>query len=152
MEIKKLNKFLFVILALFLFACNNPQSENPPIIMDNLSLGHKTDMTLVDSTNGNLTFLDTVKINEFKYLVKCVYKNDYDYPFFQLIKNGDTIEFERNELYVTDSIYDINNDNRDDFNIKYQATKGFIIFSYLFDKETNKLSTKPDTIYITEPR
>lgn len=147
METRKLNKFLFVILLFLLLACKNFQSENSSIIMNDLSIGNRI-MTLVDSTNGNLIFENTIEINEIDYLIRCVHKQDDDYPFFQLINNKDTIEFEKNELYVTDFISDVNNDNRNDFNIKYQTTKGFIIFSYLFDKETNKLSITPDTIYI----
>lgn len=147
METKKLNNFLFAVPLLLIFACKNSQNENSSMIVRDLNIGNKTDMILVDSTDGNLIFIDTIEINKLQYIVQCVYKNDYDYPYFQLIKNGDTIEFDRNEFYITDSIYDINNDNRNDFNIMYQATQGFVIISYLFDKKTNKLSTIPDTIY-----
>lgn len=92
-----------------------------------------------------IVFSNEIKINDAIYCAKATYIDSESFGLYQLIMNNDTISFHKNELYVWDSIYDINNDGNVDFNIKHQATKGFIISSFLFNRKENRLFTIPIT-------
>jgi hypothetical protein len=102
-------------------------------------------VTTIIKENG-VMFIDTVNFNNIKYERQAISDYDLNYNIVRFINNEDTIEFEKDALFVRDSVYDINNDNEDDLNITYQATKGFITYSYLFNVEINKLSIIPDTL------
>jgi len=140
MEIKKLSSFfLFFLLLVLLISCNS-NTEND-VNKENAYNG----VTTIIKDNG-VMFIDTVNFNNIKYERQAISDYDLNYNIVRFINNEDTIEFEKDALFVRDSVYDINNDNEDDLNITYQATKGFITYSYLFNVEINKLSIIPDTL------
>jgi hypothetical protein len=140
MEIKKLSSFfLFFLLLVLLISCNS-NTEND-VNKENAYNG----VTTIIKENG-VMFIDTVNFNNIKYERQAISDYDLNYNIVRFINNEDTIEFEKDALFVRDSVYDINNDNEDDLNITYQATKGFITYSYLFNVEINKLSIIPDTL------
>ena len=87
-------------------------------------------------------FSDTLDFNEVYYVQQSVYYDSLDYEMVLLI-NKDTVQYYKNELYSSDSIYDMNNDQKDDLCVVYQSTNGFITCVYLFDAEKNALKTTP---------
>lgn len=140
MEIKKLSSCIpfFLLLVLFISCNNNTETDKTKACSYN-------GVTTVKKGNG-VMFIDTVEINNIRYTRQTISDYDLSYNIVRFINNEDTIEFEKDALFVRDSVYDINNDNKDDLNITYQATKGFITYSYLFNVENNQLSTIPDTL------
>lgn len=140
METKKLiSCFTFLLVVMFFISCNNKTINDKvtPHIYDGI--------TTVEIDNG-VMFIDSVEINNIIYIRQTISDYDLSYNVIRFINNEDTIEFEKDALFVRDSIYDTNNDYKDDLNITYQATRGFITYSFYFNIENNRLSTIPDTL------
>jgi len=132
---KKLNKFKFIVICILLFSCSTDTSN------------YYFNCKKIKETEKGVTFKKYISINNIYYSRLTVVNYDNDFDSIYLIKKNDTIKFEKDELYICDSIYDVNKDNKKDFNITYQSTKGNVIFSYLFDSISNGLSTTCDTLY-----
>lgn len=114
------------------------------------NLWSKGDVTTVKKENS-VMFIDTVEINNIKYIRQAVSDYNLNHNIVRLTVKNDTIEYEKDGLFINDSIYDINNDGMNDFIVKSQSTNGFVKFAYLFDKEHNLLTSKPDTLFNFTP-
>jgi hypothetical protein len=140
METKKLiSCFTFLLVVMFFISCNNKT------INDKVTPNIYDGITTVEIDNG-VMFIDSLEINNIIYIRQTISDYDLSYNVIRFINNEDTIEFEKDALFVRDSIYDTNNDYKDDLNITYQATRGFITYSFYFNIENNRLSTIPDTL------
>lgn len=145
METKKLSRYgLFFLLAFITNSCVEPSKENQDDKQTGLTI--KTDTNKIIADNG-IIFLDKILVNNIEYTKKTITDYSQNYNFIYLINEPDTISFEENELYVNDSIQDINGDGKNDFMVTYQSTKGFVMFAYLYDKPLKRLLTSPDTLH-----
>jgi len=130
--------FSFFYGIMLLISCNNNIATDKAKI-------HSFNRVTTVNDNGVL-FIDTLKINNIIYTRYTITDYDMSYDVVKITNNEDTIEFNKDELFVRDFVCDMNNDNKDDLNITYQTTKGFITYSYLYSVKNNKLSTIPDTL------
>jgi hypothetical protein len=125
---KKLTKyFVITFVVLVFFSCSDRKTADNPMLHDDSSL-----------------FLETLEINDVKFVKQSIYSDTLDSKKVLLIKS-DTISYFTNELFVSDSIYDINEDGMDDFSTMYQTTGGFVTYAYLFNRENNSLKITPST-------
>jgi hypothetical protein len=115
MERKKLSScILFFLFVVLLISCNHI-TEN-----DGTKECAYNGVTTIIKDSG-VMFIDTVNFNNIRYTRQTISDYDLNYNIVRFINNEDTIEFEKDALFVRDSVYDINNDNEDDLNITYQA-------------------------------
>lgn len=133
---------IYLIFLILIFSCHGADMTRCMPENSRYAFGD-TAMELAAQNDSILIFSSETKINDVTYTAMVSYVGNESFGLCQLIHNSDTISFYKNELYVWDLICDVNNDGTDDFSIKYQATVGFYITSYLFDKKRNRLSTSP---------
>jgi len=146
METKKLSKFsiLFIVL-LFSCSCNDSKSNEEQKRKKHISKSDTLD------TDNRVVFTEVILVNNLKYKKQTITDYSVNHNLIHFLYETDTIEFEKSELFVKDSIYDINSDGKNDFIIKYQSTDGFVTYTYLFNKISNRLATSPDTLYNFTP-
>ena len=102
---------------------------------------------MVDYTDNVIIFASTTEINDICYETRCIYDNDVNSIVYQLIRDCDTIEFENDEFFVYDSIYDFNQNGFDDWIVKYKAMRGEMSLVFYFSPQEKRLLSIPDTIF-----
>lgn len=136
--------FLYTIsflLSYFLSSCNGPKAVSCSSITNDCI------MTLTDSTDQHLVFFQWVKINNSCYEAKCIYTFIEPNPTFQLIKGKDTLSFERDALFICDTVADRNQDGYVDWIIRSRMSRGKMEVVYYFIPEEKRLDPIPDTIF-----
>ena len=140
-NIKLISFFVFLLSCMFM-ACSHFSKECSP----NKSIS-TSKMSLVDSTDNVIIFASTTEINDICYETRCIYDNDVNSIVYQLIRDCDTIEFENDEFFVYDSIYDFNQNGFDDWIVKYKAMRGEMSLVFYFSPQEKRLLSIPDTIF-----
>ena len=104
-------------------------------------------MPLTDSTDQHLVFSQRVKINNSCYEASCIYTLNELYPTFQLIKDKDTLAFERDALFICDTFADCNQDGYVDWIVLSRMSRGKMEMVYYFIPEEKRLNPIPDTFF-----
>jgi hypothetical protein len=129
----RLKAFIFSLISIGLISCNENLSDS----------SENNNTNTQEKLNGSLLVsIDTLLLNGVHYLKHSIYYDSLDYETVLLI-NKDTIDYYKDELYVSDTIYDINRDDNSDLSITYQSTNGFFTYVHLFDSEKNALNITP---------
>jgi hypothetical protein len=100
--------------------------------------------------DGYPSFKGIMIINGVKYTVRAINDKGTLFTKIELINNLDTISFYETGIYLCDSIFDVNEDGCDDLNILYDATKGFVVESFLFDKKSKRLVNSVSKLWQSE--
>nr|MCU0350148.1 hypothetical protein [Flavobacterium sp.] len=147
MEKRKLNKFLFLLILYILFISCKKEVSIKNEIFSSKSITENTNLNLLLSNDSLVIFSGNAYINDIDYNILSIHEKHSNFEIVKIIKDKDTIMFEKDAIYLMDSIFDINFDDKKDLNIKYQTTNGNVIISYLFNKKNKKLNTNPIYIY-----
>lgn len=113
------------------------------------SISYDCIMNLTDSTDQHLVFTRLIRINNSCYEAKCIYTHDESDPVYQLIKGKDTLEFERDALFIGDSIMDVDKDGFEDWLIQFYMTQGKMNVVYYYIPEEKRLDPDADTIFLS---
>lgn len=135
--------YFLVIGAFFaLFSCgekNNKQSQSFHV--------NEVKLTLLDSSQTSVSFSGKTHIGTIPYQIINTVNYEEVGEHVELIHGEDTLKIYLSDSFLKDSLFDVNKDQKADLNFIFQATTGFVIYSFPFLKSKRRFQNLPDTIY-----
>lgn len=134
--------FLVIGSFFMLFSCgekNTKQSQSFHL--------NDVKLTLLDSSQTSVSFSGKTHIESIPYqIIKTVNYEEVG-EHVALIHGKDTLKIYLDDSFFKDSLFDINKDQKADLNFIFEATSGFVIYSFPYLKSKNSFQIVPDTIF-----